>query len=526
MSDPSDRRSTRPSRRPPPGAGLRGDDPGAREDDPAPDSTPSTRVVGEDFLYHLYRGSELLQDNCVAEAKEELERALAVQPRDAEGQALLGVVYFRLGLYPRAIEIFDELLRTFPHEVAPRMNLALCFLKTGQQHRAREQLEAVVQRAPEHRRAWGYLGLVLERLGELARAEAAFVRAGQSGMARRMRLRLEEATSPVAPGDADALDVQRAAEAAVAELELDPSPFFRAEATEVGALATSLGRWEAHEPGRDPALVPRRSVPPPSLTGTPRTPPPSIGPVRSAPPAERPAAPPGPSDPRAPTPPAPPPALEDVAGLTPSELVARHLLVEPPTGLGQHGAQVVVVRARASLVVRGTAVRALIPDGAPFRASPAYRRARGRALDEVLGGAEAALGELAGSGRVVLVASGATARLVPIQLSAGELLYLREAFLVAFEGSVHHESGRLPRGDAGYHSMVQLSGDGAVVVELDGHLHAVPVEGEGTVAVVSDHVVGWTGRLFPKPLDPAHAPGGGRGYVGFSGEGSVLVAFE
>lgn len=526
MSDPSDRRAARPSRRPLPGAGLRGDEPGVSEDDPAPDSTPSTRVVGEDFLYHLYRGSELLQDNCVAEAKEELERALAVQPRDAEGQALLGVVYFRLGLYPRAIEIFEELLRTFPHEVAPRMNLALCYLKTGQQHRAREQLEAVVQRAPDHRRAWGYLGLVLERLGELARAEAAFLRAGQSGMARRMRLRLEESAVPAAIAEADALDVQRAAEAAVAELELDASPFFRAEATEVGALASSLGRWEAHEPGRDPAFLPRRSVRPPGLTGAQQTPPPSIGPVAPAPTAERPPAPPASPAPAAPTPPDPPRASPEVAGWTPSELVARHLLVEPPTGIGKHGARVVVVRTRASLVVRGTAVRALIPDGAPFRASPAYRRARGRPLDEVLGGAEAALEELVGSGRVVLVAGASTARLVPIQLCAGELVYIREAFLVAFEGSVHHESGRLPRGDAGHHAMVQLSGEGAVVVELDGELHAVPVEGEGTVAVVSDHVVGWTGRLFPKPLDPSHAPGGGRGYVGFSGEGSVLVAFE
>jgi len=43
---------------------------------------PSSNFDGEDFLFHLYRGSELLQDNCVSEAKEELERALRVQPQD------------------------------------------------------------------------------------------------------------------------------------------------------------------------------------------------------------------------------------------------------------------------------------------------------------------------------------------------------------------------------------------------------------------------------------------------------------
>jgi hypothetical protein len=51
---------------------------------------PSSAFDGEDFLFHLYRGSELLQDNCVEQAKEELERALRFQPRDVEGQGLLG----------------------------------------------------------------------------------------------------------------------------------------------------------------------------------------------------------------------------------------------------------------------------------------------------------------------------------------------------------------------------------------------------------------------------------------------------
>jgi hypothetical protein len=68
-------------------------------DSEAPPSAGS--FDGEDFLYHLYRGSELLQDNCVPQAKEELERALKLQPQDTEGQGLLGVVYFRLGLYLR-----------------------------------------------------------------------------------------------------------------------------------------------------------------------------------------------------------------------------------------------------------------------------------------------------------------------------------------------------------------------------------------------------------------------------------------
>ena len=77
-----------------------------------PDST--REVATEDFLFHLYRGSELLQDNRILEAKEELEQALTMQPADAKGQDLLGAVYFRLGLYPRAIQIYEGLEAQFP----------------------------------------------------------------------------------------------------------------------------------------------------------------------------------------------------------------------------------------------------------------------------------------------------------------------------------------------------------------------------------------------------------------------------
>src|SRR5260370_28399542 len=77
----------------------------------APDAT-------EDFLFHLYRGSELLQDNRVHEAKEELEQALKLQPRDAQGQDLLAVVYFHLGLFPPSIEIHQKLVSQFSPRAA------------------------------------------------------------------------------------------------------------------------------------------------------------------------------------------------------------------------------------------------------------------------------------------------------------------------------------------------------------------------------------------------------------------------
>src|ERR1700733_4674221 len=101
----------------------------------------STRdVAQEDFLFHLYRGSELLQENRVLEAKEELEFALTMQPSDPKGQGLLGAVYFRLGPSPRAIQIYETLEHGFPDDASIKVNLALSYLKTGQPESARRTL--------------------------------------------------------------------------------------------------------------------------------------------------------------------------------------------------------------------------------------------------------------------------------------------------------------------------------------------------------------------------------------------------
>lgn len=149
-------------------------------------------MQAEDFLYHLYRGTELLQGDRVHEAKEELESALRLSPQDPKSQDLLGVVYFRLGLYPRAIQIFDDLVRSHPGQRTPKINLALCYLKTAQLHDARGLLEQVVASHPSDTRAWGYLGLSYERLGDLDKAREAYLRGGHGAKARR----LDDASSP------------------------------------------------------------------------------------------------------------------------------------------------------------------------------------------------------------------------------------------------------------------------------------------------------------------------------------------
>src|SRR5688572_14744697 len=164
----------------------------------APDSETPSDASNEDFLFHLYRGSELLQDNRMDEAKEELERALNLQPRDAKGQDLLAVVYFRLGHYPRAISIYEQLPKKTPRDPALLLNAALCYLKTGQPALAKRELQRVLELNPTDHRAWGYLGLARERLVEIDLAQRAFEQGGHGQMAKRMAARRASMKPPPA----------------------------------------------------------------------------------------------------------------------------------------------------------------------------------------------------------------------------------------------------------------------------------------------------------------------------------------
>ncbi|MGE0324340.1 MAG: tetratricopeptide repeat protein [Polyangiaceae bacterium] len=464
---------------------------------------------GEDFLFHLYRGSELLQDNRIEEAKTELETALGMQPRDIEGQGLLGVVYFRLGMYPHAMEIYEELVRACPREVTPRINLALCYLKTGQLLQARSVLEQIIGLVPEHQRAWGYLGLVFERLGDHAKAQVAFERAAQPHLARRMQHILEERSR--IPGESQPPDQQEMMSAAAdAEEELDRNEdAFSIAGSNDGATSRS-GRWRAIELGQERLPPPSRPFSPVSLT--PSRPPraPSLPPTSARGGA---------------------PTLAGGVFVPPpvDQLAEESLLVfsEEPRVVG-HADGVVLVNSEERFCLRPSAVRAVLPIGNDLTSRQLKRRSRGRETDELLGDAGDGIIELLGPARLVL--GSPEGRLVVTQLD-GQFLYLRERLLVAFESGIAYESGRLPVSGERHEAVVQLSGQGAVVFNGGDLIEALDCRAEQPVWIAAEFVVGWTGRLLPRPLDPSEAlgvaqlgrVGGSTGLISFSGDGAVFA---
>jgi Flp pilus assembly protein TadD/uncharacterized protein (AIM24 family) len=499
---------------------------------------PARDVANEDFLFHLYRGSELLQDNRMLEAKTELEHALTLQPRDPKGQDLLAVVYFRIGLYPHAIQIYEELLRSNPRDHALRLNLALCYLKTGQAQAARVELEAVVQNNPAHRRAWGYLGLAYERLGDVDKAVHAFERGAHSQMAKRLRDRGERTTPLVNSGGVPPIEnaaIRAAASAAFEELDAGELSFSLA-AQEQPASVT--GPWRSREPGAlvapqasvasspSPATEPPAQSPPPSDPESPPLPAHQSPPEGSGQPAsvaiprlrhdtlewgiprgERAA--------RPPTTAVSPRPIGDIArdahlpfpdrGVALLENLALVKIAEPPSG--------------QSFAARLEAVRAYRGD---VSTKVMQRHARGQIANETFGGVGTPIILFSGTGHLVL--GPRPSHHVLSFLLRDEVAFVREDCLMSFELSLEYENGRLAVGEGDTTLMVQLRGAGAVLLELLDPVAALDVTSERGAILRREVLVGWVGRLVPRALSLGESPCGQRGLVAFSGDGLLLVA--
>ena len=457
---------------------------------------PSGALASEDFLYHLYRGSELLQDNRVEQAKDELEQALRLQPRDIEGQGLLGVVYFRLGLYPRAIDIYEHICQIASNEIAPKVNLSLCYLKTGQLPQARQALEDALAIDPEHKRAWAYLGLIFQRQSDYGKARSSFERAGQLAMAERMRQLEDQETEEGAAllRDNHPHELRNAAEGAFEELEHGKAPFAAAESTEHASSSASSGRWRAIELGEEtlpqPARVPRQAVATFSD--------PELTPVQ-------------PDTERADIPASAVPLAQFVQSRSLNAASGRQVsLIDEST---------VHVSLLRPFAIRASRVRAVMLKSAAWNESRLMRRSGARGFDEPLGGANDPIVSVEASGELIARSPGQCFTLMQL---CEDCLTIREENLFGFDSRLRYDSTRFEIAGADAISLLELSGTGVIILRWATPPRSLNVGEYGTL-VHSQDVAGWTGRIVPNGVDPAESPGKLRGFFGFTGEGSILM---
>lgn len=140
----------------------------------------------EEFLQQLYKGGELLAVGKVVEAKTHLEKANLIHPKNEKAQNLLGLAYFKLGVFDQAAKIYEALVVENPSDPTLRVNLGLVYLKTNALERSIGEFRTATDLQPDHKKAHNYLGLALAQAGDYSKARQHFVLAGSDAMAEKM----------------------------------------------------------------------------------------------------------------------------------------------------------------------------------------------------------------------------------------------------------------------------------------------------------------------------------------------------
>jgi len=504
-----------------------------------------TSPADDEFLQQLQRGGELLAANKVIEAKEFLERAHQLQPRNEKAQNLLGLCYFKLGLFDRAAELYEMLVRDNPVDPTLRVNLGLVYLKTNALQRAVREFETATDLSPEHQKAQNYLGLALAQMGEYGRAREHFLLAGSDQMADKMSRAIagENYSRPTpAPVPSPTRPATPAPVPAPPAREVAPPP----PAVDTAPKEEEIRFAEDEGPS---ALSDSEGDEGPVLTAAPE----ETVDLEEEPPAT--AAPsPGDEAPRdAATVPTPVPLtklqLTKVAARSPEAAVAATvnkaapspetasstapLLSElaPSLSLDDERAGrpfvLVLGEGRFSMAVEGellTRLDGVVALQGQVTFQPEMKRFRGRATDKPFGDGPSRM--VRARGRGVLHLEPADKR-VFLAVDLGEdSAYFRDENVFAFEEPVMFENGRVPSDIAPDLDLVHLRGQGQVLLSLPGPLRSVLVRQDAPVTVPLTHLVGWQGNLTPRVVPLLKSPSGEslRTAVELGGEGFALIA--
>jgi uncharacterized protein (AIM24 family)/thioredoxin-like negative regulator of GroEL len=416
---------------------------------------------------HLQRAGELLKAGQLDGAEREIDAALAVRRDDVRARNLRGLWLFRGARYDEAQTIYVELCGKWPEDAALRVNLGLVELRMGKFAEAAGSLKRVVAVEPDNQRAQGYLGLALMRTGELKEAHGAFLKAGQTELARQVEAQLHKNSD----GTQAHAELREAAGSGQRTLEKVEQPFAAVELDAPLDEAGRHGEWQLRESGQGP------------LSGA-----------------------------SGPTP----------LGLKPAEPVpafaTRRLLREPtaeePFLADDGGMLVMRVDGRLPTRTLGT-----VASTGSVAFEPLFRRVRAQATQEPFGEGAEAMFVAVGRGRVIVAARGARFSLL---LLSDDILYVREPVLFAFEESLAWESGRIPGGGVATSDasrVVQFRGTGRVVLRTQRPIYALKTEEE---PLFVDHatLLGWIGRVVPRQVQTEAGPAP---YIECSGEGVLLL---
>ena len=110
----------------------------------------------------------LMEAGKLPQALREIDRYIAVQPKDAQGPFTKGLILSEMGRPQEAIRVFSDLTEDFPELPEPYNNLAVLYARQKQYDKAQAALEMAIHTHPSYAIAHENLGDVYARLASQA----------------------------------------------------------------------------------------------------------------------------------------------------------------------------------------------------------------------------------------------------------------------------------------------------------------------------------------------------------------------
>ncbi|HEY0321886.1 MAG TPA: tetratricopeptide repeat protein [Pyrinomonadaceae bacterium] len=156
----------------------------ARVDDSRSEKKEKSKTANATARDHLDEGRVLLAAGRINEAIAELSLAASLDPTLSEAHSLLGVAFDRKGMNERARESYERAVKVEPEDAQMLNNLGYSLYLNGNYRAAVDKLKRAAKLAPTDERILNNLALAQCRLGKYKDALKSFTRAGGEFMGR------------------------------------------------------------------------------------------------------------------------------------------------------------------------------------------------------------------------------------------------------------------------------------------------------------------------------------------------------
>jgi Tfp pilus assembly protein PilF len=151
-----------------------------KEAQPKPVEQPTPEISAKnvsDAQEVALQGRTLARSGKREEALAEFEKALALDPYNAQALYGRGLIHQGEKQHEKAIEDFTAAHGLTPQRAEPLVARAASYLALDKPKEAVSDLDEAVQSDPDSAAAWSYRGLAYERLGEKEKAKTSYSRA-------------------------------------------------------------------------------------------------------------------------------------------------------------------------------------------------------------------------------------------------------------------------------------------------------------------------------------------------------------